>query len=214
MGKSDNILEQLVGPISHSTLMSALSSYRHPEQTIKFLKSNGKLKSIYRGWYYIPLNLNDFSRFHFANVLYGPSYVSATSALSFYGLIPEKVFTTESITFKRGKKLNSKVGRFEYYFESELTFHLGIKIHQFTERISFLIATPTKALYDYFIIANNLEFSGQQDLLDFLETDLRFDTDALKSFDIRLLEELALTKYKRRTILILINLIKKLNNDK
>ena len=47
-----------------------------------------------------------------ANLIYQPSYISLHTALSFYNLIPEAVYTTTSITTKKTNQFNTPVGNF------------------------------------------------------------------------------------------------------
>ena len=49
-----------------------------------------------------------------ANHIYGPSYVSMESAMRFYGLIPEIVFTTISLTTGTARSYCNEVGTFRY----------------------------------------------------------------------------------------------------
>ena len=50
-----------------------------------------------------------------ANHLLSPSYVSMQTALRYYGLIPEAVYTVQSMTFKASKEYNTPIGNFCYY---------------------------------------------------------------------------------------------------
>lgn len=49
-----------------------------------------------------------------ANSLYGPSYVSYSSALHHYGLIDDVAQTIYSATLKREKQYDTPIGRFVY----------------------------------------------------------------------------------------------------
>ena len=42
-----------------------------------------------------------------ANLIYGPSYVSYEYALTYYGLIPERVFEVTSATTQKNKMFNT-----------------------------------------------------------------------------------------------------------
>ena len=50
-----------------------------------------------------------------ANALYGPSYVSFETALSLYGLIPERVYETMSAVVRHGETYKTPFGTFGYY---------------------------------------------------------------------------------------------------
>ncbi|MDE6450983.1 MAG: hypothetical protein K2L23_01590 [Odoribacter sp.] len=49
-----------------------------------------------------------------ANHIYGPSYISRESALRYYGLIPEHVYTTTSVSINRSRVFENKLWRFSY----------------------------------------------------------------------------------------------------
>ncbi len=84
------------------------------------------------------------SKFSIANNLYGPSYISLNTALSYYGIIPEIVYEVTSITTKTTRDFT--VQNISYKYRS-------IKKKAFTGYLkekNYLIAYPEKALADYF----------------------------------------------------------------
>ncbi|MFS8562842.1 MAG: hypothetical protein LVR00_00285 [Rhabdochlamydiaceae bacterium] len=84
-----------------------------------------------------------------ANLLYGPSYVSLEWALSFYGMIPERVHLVSSMTLGRNKEYHTPVGDFAYYSLSQDSYDIGITQKTSSDFASgFLMATPEKALAD------------------------------------------------------------------
>ncbi len=86
-------------------------------------------------------------RFFVANKLYEPSYVSLTAALSHYGIIPEGVYATTSITTKAGREFNTPKGVFIYQRIKKEAF-TGYSL-KFIDNDKVLIADPAKALADY-----------------------------------------------------------------
>lgn len=117
-----------------------------------------------------------------ANHLLAPSYVSMNTALRYYGLIPEAVYTTQSMTFKAAKTFCTPIGNFSYTHISKESYPIGLA--QIKENgVTYIMATPEKALCD--LIANtpglNLRFKKEAER--FLEEDLRFDMERLASFD-------------------------------
>ena len=96
------------------------------------------------------------SRLFIACELYSPSYVSMEYALSFYGLIPERVADITSITTKKTAAFENALGRFIYQ-------HIKIKCFAgFTELkdeagLAYYMATPEKAIVD-FIYLNQSRF--------------------------------------------------------
>jgi predicted transcriptional regulator of viral defense system len=88
--------------------------------------------------------------FLIANHLQRGSYVSAQSALSFYGLIPEVIQSTVSVTPGRPERLETPLGLFEFR-HIQPTFLRGY--HQITLNRAppiqqAFVASPEKALLD------------------------------------------------------------------
>lgn len=105
---------------------------------------SGGLIQLRRGLYTTRPELNPLC---LASGIYGPSYISFETALSFYGLIPEAVYEITSATLRRPKEFENDVGRFRYRRVPEKVFPVGIE--RITEsEIPILIASPTKALCD------------------------------------------------------------------
>ena len=82
-----------------------------------------------------------------ANKIYNPSYVSLHSALSFYGMIPEMVVQTTSVTTLKTERFTNDFGEFSYNNIKESLF-FGYESKLLDDRHSVLFATPEKALLD------------------------------------------------------------------
>lgn len=142
-----------------------------------------------------------------ANHIYGPSYVSMQTALRHYGLIPERVYETQSLTLKHSRTFDTPLGRFSYLSCSADYFSIGIRQEQ-EDGATYLIATPEKALCDLLLKTAGVNVSSVKSLRTFLEADLRFETDALKDFDTGILTLCQKhASVKNDTIIQLINLI-------
>ncbi len=101
----------------------------------------GLIKSPKRGLYYFTDNPPD--PYLLANKIYIPSYISFETALSYYSIIPEVVYSITSATTKTTRKFDSGDIAFAYY---------KIKMPAFTgylKKEDYLIADPEKALVDY-----------------------------------------------------------------
>ncbi|MFZ4099713.1 MAG: type IV toxin-antitoxin system AbiEi family antitoxin domain-containing protein [Chlamydiia bacterium] len=85
--------------------------------------------------------------FEIAPIVYGPSYVSFESALSYHGWIPEAVVTTTSASVKRSKDFDTPIGVFSYEHIPIESFSLAVEQHS-RERCTLFIASPAKALAD------------------------------------------------------------------
>jgi hypothetical protein len=197
----------IINPISHSMLVHLLNDVGHPEQKIKYLKSKGKLSHLIKGWYLYNEQINGYSTFHIANLLYGPSYVTGLSVLSYLGWIADSAFGVQSIVFKRGKEIHTSIANFYYESCPRDVFSIGIMNYTISENTNCLMASPTKALYDHIQMTSHLYFSGKKDLLNYMEDDMRFDTDRLAELDKPMLEKLMNIGSKRRQIKILYNLL-------
>lgn len=85
--------------------------------------------------------------FVIANRLYTPSYVSLESALSFYNMIPEVIYSVTSVTTKATREFSAGGVAFDYshiqkdYFTGYLPIEYG--------GTTVLMAEPEKALTDY-----------------------------------------------------------------
>jgi len=117
--------------------------------------------------------------FEVANHIREPSYVSLESALSYYGLIPEAVYTTTSVTTQLGLEQETPIGHFSYSHLKTDYFNFGFyrakeKING--QEVKFLIATPLKALVDYIVLRKK----SYRDVEE-IEEDLRFDFSEFRS---------------------------------
>lgn len=92
-------------------------------------------------------NINSFI---LANRLFEPSYVSLESALFYYGLIPDVVAAVTSVTSKKSRRFDFKNQLYNYQkIKSSLFWgYYEIKENQW----GFLIASPEKAILDYFYL--------------------------------------------------------------
>lgn len=85
--------------------------------------------------------------FYIANRIYRPSYVSLHSALAFYGLIPEAVVQTISVSSLKTVEFKNKFGTFVYKTVLPALM-FGYDQKPFIKSMSFLLAQPEKALLD------------------------------------------------------------------
>jgi hypothetical protein len=117
-----------------------------------------------------------FSLFQIANFIVEPSYISLESALSFYNLIPEAVYTTTSVATKPGFEQKTPVGQFSFSYLKTEYFNFGFYRYDAGGN-KFLIATPLKALVDYIVLMKK-----NYKTVENLEEDLRFDFDEFKNY--------------------------------
>ncbi|MFH1235329.1 MAG: hypothetical protein V1685_00120, partial [Parcubacteria group bacterium] len=93
--------------------------------------------------------LKDSSPSHYfiANKLYEPSYVSLETALSHYGIIPEVVYATTSVTSKISREFTTPMGMYTYQ-RIKLPAFTGYGLQE-VDGSKVFIADPEKALADY-----------------------------------------------------------------
>jgi hypothetical protein len=73
-----------------------------------------------------------------------------------------------------------------------------------------MMASPEKALCDLILYDNYVPHQSQKALWEYLEEDIRLDTDELKNFDTSIIEACANTGIKENILNNLIKIIKKL----
>lgn len=118
-----------------------------------------------------------YNSFVIANYMVEPSYVSLESALSFYGLIPEAVYTTTCVTVKKSFDQKTPIG--QYSFSHLKTDYFNFGFYQVKDNEDhFLIATPLKALIDYIVLKKKQYRSVEE-----LEEDLRFDFSEFLTYE-------------------------------
>lgn len=172
-------------PLSPQVLREALAVYRRPNDKISYLVQKGDLIALRRGLY-IPgpnLDLPIPDMFLIANHLRGPSYVSLESALSYWGMIPERVFSVSSITLKTTKEYRTTIGRFEYRYLAAPYYSFGIQSVSLTDNQTVLLASPEKALCDKIITTAGVNLRSIPQAESFLLDDLRLDEESLSTLN-------------------------------
>ena len=103
--------------VDYQFIVSALKEYARPRDKISTWLKSGELVRVKKGLYIFgkTVALQPYSKEVLANLIYGPSAISLTYALGYYGLIPEKVSTITNITTNRIKSFTTCVGTFQYY---------------------------------------------------------------------------------------------------
>lgn len=100
------------------------------------------------------------SLFYLANQIFIPSYVSLESALAYYGLIPEFVGASTSVTARKTCAFRNEFGIFTYQHVKTAAYTGFVSVRE-SGKPSFLAATPEKAVVD--LIYLNLEKCRPQD---------------------------------------------------
>lgn len=169
-------------PISHQVLVSLLQAYKYPNDKIHEMMNKGELIPLKRGLY-IWGETQSAEPFAIANVLYGPSYISAESALAFHSLIPEQVFTTVSMTTKTARKFANEVGIFEYKHLPSPYYAFGIRYEKLGNEQFAMVATGEKALFDTIVTTTGILLRSTEGARQYMLENLRMEAGQLQSFD-------------------------------
>lgn len=117
-------------------------------------KKNGRLLQLKKGVYLInqPFRHRTAYEPYISTELVRPSYISLEKALEMHNLIPEAVFTFTAVTTKRPAHYETPVGIFDYRHIHPGLFW-GYEPIASQGQTTF-VATPEKALLDYFYFLN------------------------------------------------------------
>ena len=164
--KFEQLLKLLNGEtiFSSSMLLVGRESINVVRKQLTRWVSNGKLIQLRRSIYAVAQPYKDVQPHPFliANMMRRASYVSLQSALAYFGIIPEYVPITTSVTTGRPEEITTKVGRFQFrHIKKELFW--GYQEIEASSGIKVFIASPEKSLLDLIYL------TPQSDSLDYLE---------------------------------------------
>lgn len=188
-------------------LMDACKNLKKPRDKVTRLLKNGDIIRVKKGLYIFgekyrktPIHLEVL-----ANLIYGPSYISKEYALSFYGLIPERVNVLTSITTQKDKIFQTPLGFFTYKHLHINKYSHGISWQRLENGQAILMATPEKALAD--LLAGVRDINSMDELSIHLLNNLRISLESLKKFNLNLLQEIV-EAYDQKTIFLLGSLLR------
>ncbi|CEM63411.1 type IV toxin-antitoxin system AbiEi family antitoxin domain-containing protein [Treponema phagedenis] len=186
-------------------LLEELSDYASPKTKLSRMVQKGECFQITKGLYETDRNV---SAHLLAGSIYGPSYISFEFALSYYGLIPEAVYTVTCATFekKKKKKYNTPFGTFTYRDVPSATFPLFIELRQEGD-YWYRIASPEKALCDELYTMRSVK--NTKELSGLLFDDLRIEESELRNLNKKTIAELQ-DKYRATNIKKLCTLLRRL----
>lgn len=189
--------------ITTSILKNQYKDYSNPLDKIKREVDSGALIRLYKGLYETNRNVDPF---FLAPLILSPSYLSFEWALSYYGLIPEKVvaITSASLKVRKNKTYINFFGRFEYSDVSPEVFSEGLA-NLSNGEYAVRIATKEKAICDS--LSKWRVVNSVKELKELLFEDKRIDEDEFKTCDFGLLLRLA-SLYKKTNLTLLSKFIK------
>ncbi len=124
-------------------------------------QEKGYIIQLKRGVYAFSEYGKKLSGFELAQQIYSPSYISLESALSRYGLIPEFVPSTTSVTTRTTRQFTNILGMFSFRSIKKDLFWGYIS--QESEYGNYYFAEPEKAILDYLYL-NSRVISTLEDI--------------------------------------------------
>ena len=196
-------------PFDTGTLKRVLDNFKSPKDKITSLEQSGLLIRLKRGVFVVSPKVHNkpLSKELIANHLYGSSYISLQTALSFYGLLPERVYTVCSMTTKRSSSFNNSLGNFDYTGITLPYFTIGVRQEIVNNEYAFLIATPEKALCDMIIQTKRLKLQSIKAMRNYLENDLRIDLSVFEHYDTEIIKQCIEVSNKKRELILLYKLL-------
>ena len=170
--------------LDYQQLVSCLHGYAKPRDRISSLLAEGSLMRLRKGLYVFGERYRRalLSREYLANLIYGPSYVSLDYALSYYGLIPERVVNVTSVTTGENRRFTTPYGDFTYWPLPVARYVPGIRWVG-EGPAHYLIASPEKALVDKVWADKHFSPANLKDFDAYLFEDLRLNEEIVFAFD-------------------------------
>ena len=177
-------------PVTTSIIESLYPELKSANKKVTWLEKQGIIIRLKRGLYVINPEYSGktLSSELIANHLYTPSYISMSTALRYYGLIPEAVYVHQSMTVKHSRSFQTPVGSYDYKYISREAFSIGVRsMHK--GDYAFLIASPEKALCDLIANSSKVNLRYMKDVETYLEQDIRMDMDEFNKMDKTIFED-------------------------
>ncbi len=174
--------------LDYGFVMDCLKNYKNPRLKLHHLLKIKALIRVKKGIYIFGKNFarRPYSSEVLANMIYGPSYLSLEWACQHYRLIPERVFTTTSVTTQRSKSFTTPLGLFTYDHLPKQVFPIGVTLVKLSKNSQALMATKEKALADLLVLRRG-RITSKKEFREILFEDLRVEEEDLQSFDLKLL---------------------------
>jgi len=209
---NEAIQEYAEEPITTDAILRLLKDYKRPYDKISELVKQQVLTPVKRGVYITgpKLRIVGPQPYLLANHILGPSYVSMESALSYWNLIPERVYETISMTTTESKIHRTPVGRFSYKHLPLPYYSFGIRRIELTERQAALIASPEKALCDKIVATPGILLRSIKQVMDLLIEDLRIDEEQLRNLNTKEMNSWLTDAPKKNSLAMLVKTLSNL----
>ena len=192
--------------ITNSMAKNNLKEYANKNTKLTREVKTGKLFKIKNGLYETNQNTPSYL---LAGSIYGPSYISFEYALSYYGLIPERVDTVTCATFnkKKKKQYDTSFGFFTYRDVPTLAYPEEIILKEEND-YSYQIASKEKALCDKLYSLAPLK--NIFNLENMLFNDLRIDKNEFNNLNVLKIKKLS-NLYHSSNINLLVKYLERKN---
>lgn len=141
------ILRNSIGKVFFTKNDIRLLGYRIFNYQYDLWQKKGYIIQLKRGVYLFSEYKNKITGFELSGSIYEPSYISLESALSHYGLIPEFVPSTTSVSTRNTRQFSNDTGTFYYrHIKSDLFWGYNSITGQYSK---YFLAEPEKAIIDY-----------------------------------------------------------------
>ena len=190
-------------PVTTSIIESLYPELKSANKKVIWLEKQGVIIRLKQGLYVINPEHSGkiLSSELIANHIYTPSYISMSTALRYYGLIPEAVCVNQSMTVipeavcvnqsmtvKHSRSFQTPVGGYNYKYISRKAFPIGVRSINKGD-YAFLIASPEKALCDLIANSSKVILRYMKDVEIYLEQDIRMDMDEFYNMDATIFED-------------------------
>jgi len=155
---------------------------------VKRALAHGEILGIRRGLYCLAprFQKKPVSVFAAAQRIYGPSYVSMESALSYHGWIPEAVHSCTNASYGNAREFHTPLGLFVYCRVPQRVFYREVERLVDPSGNVFFMASPVKALADY-VYVHQPDWNAIGDAAE----SLRIEPEDLTSASLAQMDELS-----------------------
>ena len=184
------LIEIGIIPVTTSIIESLYPELKSANKKVTWLEKQGFIIRLKRGLYVVnpEYSRKTLSSELIANHLYAPSYISMSTALRYYGLVPEAVYVHQSMTVKHSRSFQTPIGGYDYKYRSREAFSIGVRsIHK--GDYAFLMASPEKALCDLIANSSKVNLRYMKDVETYLEQDIRMDMEEFYRMDATIFED-------------------------
>lgn len=199
----------LTPEFDYNILKTALKSYSNVRSKITQLLKSGEVIRVKKGLYVLGEGQTDvpYSKELLANLMYGPSYVSLDYALSYHGIIPERVPMVTSVTTKRNRHYSTPIGEFSFHVLPIDKYNIDFKLISIDHDRQFLMASKEKALADKIWFSKNRHLETKPQVLELLVDNFRIDEKVIQSLSTKSLKKIN-RSFNMSTLETLIKILK------